>query len=102
MKLLTEKLNYILQQIPEENFHKMIKYIENHYINKGYNVDKEFIIDFLTTNFSTGIWYDSLFNSISESDYKAIMELENNDWEKADIIGSWIGNYIVNNILNSK
>lgn len=99
MEELKEQVDTILKNIPNEQFQNMIAYVANHY-GDSYTVDKEFIEDFLITNFGAGIWYDSLSHSLSESNYNQLVELEENDWEKADFIGSWIGEYIIEHVLH--
>lgn len=100
MKTLIKKLEKILKEIPDKDFKQMIQYVEKHYKNEGHEVDKEMLIAFFENNFSTGIWYESLSNSLYKKQYNAILRLGKSNWENADKIGSYIGNYVVEKILN--
>jgi len=79
----------------------MIDHIKCHYTERGYIVNKEFLINFYLTNYSTSIWHEALNNSLLESNYSAIMDLEEEDWENADLIGSDIGNHVVDLLLKN-
>ena len=102
MKTLKNKLDEILQQIPKKEFENMVSYVKKHYTEKGFDIDEELLVDFFGTNFSTGIWYESLSDSISKKHYNEISKLEENDWEKSDEVGSYIGDYVIKMILSKE
>lgn len=95
-----KEINNILQQITKDEFVKMVKFVENHYIETDRNVDKQFLQDFFTVNYSTGIWFKALHNSLSITNYNAIVNFTKDDWEKSDEFGYQFGKFIFDNILN--
>ncbi|PKR83561.1 hypothetical protein CWO92_18525 [Heyndrickxia camelliae] len=79
---LKERIESAISNISRVEFEKMINYIKFHYTEKGYIVNKEFLIDFYLTSYSTSIWYEALNNSLLESNFNKIMDLEEENWEK--------------------
>lgn len=100
MESLISDLDDILKQVSEKEFDKFISYVKGYYHGRdGEELNKEFTILFFETNYSTGIWNIALRNSLSKTNYNALKNLEGDDWEASDDIGSHLGNYIVENYI---
>lgn len=102
MEALKTRVRNLLNRITAEEFQQAIEAVCIHYQNQGAQVDEEYVIDFFSTNFGAGIWYDVLKKGLSEEHYSEMMHLEDNDWEKADTVGAIVGDYIVKRIRPAK
>lgn len=99
MEALKTRVQNLLNRITAEEFQQAIEAVRAHYQNqKDFQVDDDYVVDFFSTNFGAGIWYDVLKEGLSEEHYSEMIDLEDNDWEKADTVGALVGAYIANHI----
>lgn len=99
MKELLNELNAILQEVPKSDFEHMTQYVEKHYTREGHDVDREFLMEFFESNYSTGVWDEALSDSLSKKHYDAIYNLIGKDWERSDYVGSHIGSHVISMII---
>jgi len=99
VETLEMRVQTLLQRITAEEFQKSIEAVRAHYQNQNdFQVDDDYVFDFFSTNFGAGIWYDVLKEGLSEEHYSEMIDLEDNDWEKADTVGALVGDYIAKRI----
>jgi len=101
MDKLKIRVQDLLNRITAEEFQQAIEAVRTHYQN-DFQVDDDYVFDFFSTNFGAGIWYDVLKEGLSEEHYSEMLDLEENDWEKADTVGALVGDYIAKRIKQAK